>query len=61
MRSGGTRTGPLTARDLELLGLGELSNSLTQQAGREVHFMIYNTPAAAIQRAPSITLPSLGK
>ncbi|WP_269510472.1 hypothetical protein [Burkholderia sp. IMCC1007] len=59
LRSGGTRTGPLTARDLQLLGLRDLANQLSQQAGRDVNFMIYNSPATAIQRAPSVTLPNL--
>lgn len=61
LRSGGTRTGPLTARDLKLLGLSDLSNSLSQKSGREVNFMICNTPTTAVDRAPSITLPNLGK
>lgn len=57
LRSGGTRTGPLTARDLRALGLRDLSNKMGQQVGREVNFMIYNNPATAAQRAPSIILP----
>lgn len=57
LRAGDTRTGPLTARDLRILGLRDLSNQLTQQAGRDVNFMIYNNSATAIQRAPSIVLP----
>lgn len=57
LRSGSTRTGPLTARDLRMLGLRDLSNQMGQQAGREVNFMIYNNPATATQRAPSMTLP----
>jgi hypothetical protein len=61
LRSGGTRTGPLTARDLRALGLKDLSDLLSLGAGRQVNFMIYNTPATAVQRAPSITLPILGE
>jgi hypothetical protein len=57
LRSGGTRTGPLTERDLRALGVLDLSNQMGQQAGREVNFMIYNNPATAIQRAPSVILP----
>jgi hypothetical protein len=57
LRSGGTRTGPLSSRDLRLLGLQDLSNQLSANAGREVNFMIYNTPNAAISRAQSIVLP----
>jgi RHS repeat-associated protein len=57
MRSGGTRTGPLSARDLRALGLRDLSNSMSEQAGRPVNFMIYDSPQTAARRAPSITLP----
>jgi hypothetical protein len=61
LRGQGTRTGPLSARDLQLLGLRDLSNSLSTQAGREVNFMIYNSSATAAQRAPSISLPPIRK
>ena len=57
LRSGGTRTGPLTARDLRALGLRDLSIQMEQQVGREVNFMIYDNPATAAERAPSVTLP----
>jgi filamentous hemagglutinin len=57
LRSGGTRTGPLTQRDLRALGLLDVSTQMAQQAGREVNFMIYNSTATAIQKAPSIILP----
>lgn len=57
LRSGGTRTGPLSARDLRVLGLRDLSSQMGQQVGRQVNFMIYNDPATAIQRAPSVILP----
>jgi filamentous hemagglutinin len=57
LRSGGTRTGPLTSRDLRALGLKDLSNQMSRQVGREVSFMIYNNPASALQRAPSVILP----
>jgi hypothetical protein len=57
LRSGGTRTGPLTARDLKILGLRDLSTQLSGQAGRPVNFMIYNSTEAAVQRAPSIVFP----
>ncbi|WP_237742001.1 two-partner secretion domain-containing protein [Herbaspirillum rubrisubalbicans] len=59
MRSGGTRTGPLSAADLKVLGLQSLANQMSQQAGRDVNFMIYNSTAAATERAPSIILPNL--
>ncbi|MCA0212763.1 MAG: hemagglutinin repeat-containing protein [Proteobacteria bacterium] len=57
VRSGGTRTGPLSARDLEALGLTKFASDISAQAGREVNFMIYQSSAAAMQRAPSISLP----
>jgi filamentous hemagglutinin len=57
LRSGGTRTGPLSARDLQALGLKELASKLSAQAGREVNFMIYDSAATASNRAPSVVLP----
>jgi filamentous hemagglutinin len=57
LRSQSTRTGPLTARDLKLLGLRDLSAQMSSQAGRPVNFMIYGTTESAVQRAPSIILP----
>ncbi|AKZ65475.1 hypothetical protein F506_17865 [Herbaspirillum hiltneri N3] len=61
LRSGGTRTGPLSAADLKSLGLQDLANQMSQQAGRDVNFMIYNSTASATQRAPSIVLPNLSR
>lgn len=57
LRSNGTRTGPLTARDLKVLGLRDLSVQMSAQAGRPVNFMIYRTTETAVERAPSIVLP----
>jgi len=57
LRSGGTCTGPLSARDLQALGLRDLASNLSSQAGREVNFMIYESSAAATSRAPSIVMP----
>jgi Na+-transporting methylmalonyl-CoA/oxaloacetate decarboxylase gamma subunit len=57
LRSGGTRTGPLSARDLKILGLRDLSTQLSKQAGRPVNFMIYRSTESAVQRAPSVILP----
>lgn len=57
LRSGGTRTGPLTARDLQALGLKDLASQLSTQAGREVNFMIYDSAATAAGRAPGVVLP----
>jgi filamentous hemagglutinin len=57
MRSGGTRTAPLTARDLRKMGLHDLARRLRTQAGREVNFMIYADPAAPARRSTSVVLP----
>ncbi|WP_262376919.1 DUF637 domain-containing protein [Pseudomonas veronii] len=57
LRSGGTRTGPLSARDLQALGLKDFSSKMSAQAGREVNFMIYDSAATAASRAPSAVLP----
>lgn len=53
----GTRTGSLSARDLQALGLKDLSIKLSAQAGREVDFMIYESAATASSRAPGVVLP----
>ncbi|PPQ39855.1 hypothetical protein SAMN06265338_101746 [Rhodoblastus acidophilus] len=57
LRSAGTRTGPLDEAALEKLGLSNVSMQLSQQAGRPVNFMIYNSTSTAISRAPSIVVP----
>jgi filamentous hemagglutinin len=57
LRSGGSRTGPLSARDLQTLGLKDLSSKLSAQSGREVNFMIYESAATAASLAPSVVLP----
>lgn len=57
LRSGGTRTGPLSSRDLQALGLKDLSSKLSAQAGRDVNFMIYDSAATASSHAPSVSLP----
>nr|WP_253956756.1 hemagglutinin repeat-containing protein [Pseudomonas chlororaphis] len=57
LRSGGARTGPLSTRDLKILGLNDLASQLSKQAGRDVNFMIYGSTSTAISRAPSIILP----
>ncbi|MFL8014166.1 hypothetical protein [Xanthomonas vasicola] len=57
LRGAGTRTGPLSGRDLKALGLKDLAAKLSQQSGREVNFMIYSSPTNAKNRAPSIELP----
>ena len=57
LRSGGTRTGPLTASQLQRLGLGDLATDLGTSAGRPVHFMIFDSAAGATARSPSIVVP----
>ena len=57
LRSGGTRTGPLTAENLRQLGLSDMAQQMTRQYGREVNFMIYNSAETAATRAPSIPVP----
>ena len=54
LRFGGTRTDPLTSADLEKLGLTDLAARLSSLAGRPVNFMIFDSVAGAISRAPSI-------
>ena len=58
LRGGGVRTGPLSSYDLGQLGLLDMANGLSQQAGRPVNFMIYDSPVTAVNRAPSILVPN---
>ena len=57
LRSRGTRTGPLTASQLQRLGLGDLAADLGVTAGRPVRFMIFESAAGAMARGPSIEVP----
>jgi hypothetical protein len=57
LRSGGTRTGPLTTTQLEKLGLGDLAEQLKNDLGREVHFMLYESIEAATARGPLVMVP----
>ena len=59
LRSGGLRTGPLTAADLQRLGLSRMAAELSVSAGRPVTFMIFESSTAATARVPSILAPSL--
>jgi hypothetical protein len=54
LRGGGIRTGPLNPGQLRALGLSDLADELTQDAGRDVHFMIYKDIDDATNRSPSI-------
>lgn len=57
LRGGGIRTGPLTALDLERLGLTGLRANMSDLAGRPVNFMIYRSIEDALARSPSIVVP----
>ena len=56
LRSGGTRTGPLTEDQMSELGILDLADHLSEEAGREVNFMIFATVEEATGRAPSIVV-----
>ena len=57
LREGGIRTGPLTPEDLRRLGLNSLAQTMTAQAGRDVHFMIYGSAQSAVNGKPSLPIP----
>jgi filamentous hemagglutinin len=57
LRGGGIRTGPLTDKQLEMLGLLDLAEELSRTAGRPVKFMIYESIEAAVERGPSLLVP----
>lgn len=58
LRGGGTRTGPLTAAEIEQLGLTSMHATLTRLAGgRPVNFMIFGSKAQAAARGASIWVP----
>lgn len=57
LRSGATRTGPLTERNLKQLNLFDLSQQSRVEAGRPVNFMIFSSKEAAVQRSPSLLFP----
>jgi filamentous hemagglutinin len=58
LRSGGpSRTAPLRPKDLERLGLLDLAGKLSAGADRDVHFMIYEDLAGAVDRSGGIRLP----
>lgn len=48
LRSGGTRTGPLSARDLQALGLKDLSSKLSGQAGDELGYLPFSQSGGAL-------------
>src|SRR5262249_47499724 len=53
LRSGGTRTGPLTPAEIDALGLAPMHARLRDLAGRDVNFMIFDTTHGATGRRPS--------
>jgi len=57
LRSGGTRTAPLTDAQLREMGLKALSNALARLTGRPIGFMVYQSIEAAALRRPSIIVP----
>ena len=61
LRSGGTRTGPLTADQLKELNLSDVANQLSQMTGRPVNFMVYESADAAMARSPSLVVPNPGE
>ena len=48
---------PRRPKELEQLGLGELAESLSEEAGRDVNFIIFEETAAATGRSLSIVGP----
>ncbi|WP_425428398.1 polymorphic toxin-type HINT domain-containing protein [Agarilytica rhodophyticola] len=54
LRSGGTRTGPLSPSQVKKLGLSPLQSTLSNSAGRPVNFMIFGDRTSAAAKAPSI-------
>ena len=48
LRSGGTRTGPLSPANLTQLGLDGLSSDFSAQAGRKVKFMVFESADVAV-------------
>lgn len=54
LRSGGSRTGPLTPDQIQALGLTGLRAQLREMAGRKVEFMIYQDIDTAVARRASV-------
>ncbi len=57
LRSGGTRTGRLTAQQPDALGLGDLQRELTQIARHEVTFMLFRDERSARRRGLRMFAP----
>ena len=59
LRGGGKRTGPLTSEELHELGLDNLADQLSEDAGREVNFMIYDSlDTLAARGQPYVVVPN---
>jgi RHS repeat-associated protein len=56
LRGGGTRTGVLTNKQLDQLGLTGLRDRLRDQAGRPVSFMVYKSTDDALSRPSTIIM-----
>jgi hypothetical protein len=54
LRSRGTRTAPLSPREVRELGLEDMHAHLERLAGRDVHFMIFQSIDRAMARGPSV-------
>jgi hypothetical protein len=53
-RSDQVSTGPLTERDLARLGLDDIVDDASAEAGRDIHLMIFRTMEEAAGRKPTI-------
>ena len=53
-RGDGVSTGPLSERDLDRLGLDDIVDDASANAGRDIHIMIFRTMDDAVGRRPTI-------
>jgi hypothetical protein len=54
LRSAGTRTGPLSDKQIEAFGLSAMRAQLMAMGGHEVNFMVYQDIGSALRRSPSL-------
>ncbi len=57
LRSGGTRTPPLTLRHLDAMGLTDVVDDLNVAAGRDVSLMVYRSVEDVAVRGPFVAWP----
>ena len=57
-REGGSRTGPLSERQMRDLGLVDIWRQSEREAGRDVSFMVYQSIDSVTRRGPSRPIPS---